>query len=622
MAASSETTATAIGIDLGTTYSCVGVWENSGVSIIPNRMGNRTTPSWVAYRNSERLVGEAAKRQAGRNPKNTLYDAKRLIGRKFDEESIQANLAIWPFKVSGSDAGTPQYEVSFNGETLKIPPEEVSSAVLMNMKAVAEDYLGRPVTQAVITVPAYFNDAQRQATKDAAEIAGLSVQRIINEPTAAALAYGLEKISDDAARNLLIFDLGGGTLDVTVLTVDNGVFEVRSTCGDSQLGGQDFDNALVDHFVELYAAENGVDLRTNAKSMMKLKSKCQEAKHSLAVSLMATIEIDSLYDGEDFDANITRAKFNELVQPLLDRCLAPVTSALADAGLAPEEMDEVILIGGSTRITEVQSMLENYFGGKQLNKRINPDEAVAAGAAIQAANLSLSTEAKAGTKLSGLTLLDVTPLSLGIELHNGKMSVIIPRNTSIPYRHTKTYYNNEDNQEEAIIEVFEGESALAASNRLLGKFTVFPLPPRPRGKLKINVTFIIDANGILEVEAVVKEGDVEISESVKIDQYKGLLSDDSKAELSATARDFEEAERAKVARQAAMDALQAYVSELERELNKVDDSVGNKSDFALMLSEASAWIASNVGGDGGVDEVVEAKERLERAWALLVGSEA
>merc|ERR1711991_1165065 len=415
-----EASTSAIGIDLGTTYSCVGVWENGSVSIIPNRMGNRTTPSWVAYRGSERLVGEAAKRQSGRNPKNTLYDAKRLIGRKFDEPSIQSTLGIWPFKVMGSEEDTPVFEVDFEGSKLSVTPEEVSAAVLMNMKAVAEDYLGTTVTDAVITVPAYFNDAQRQATKDAAEIAGMSVKRIINEPTAAALEYGLENISDDVARNLLIFDLGGGTLDVTVLTVDNGVFEVRSTCGDSQLGGQDFDNALVDYFVEMYQNEHGEDITTNAKSMMKLKAKCQEAKHSLSVSLMTTIEIDSLYDGEDFDANITRAKFNELVQPLPDRCLAPVTSALEDAGLAPGDMDEVILIGGSTRIVEVQTMLEAYFGGKALNKRINPDEAVAFGAAIQAANLSLSTEEKAGTKLSGLTLLDVTPLSLGIELHNGR----------------------------------------------------------------------------------------------------------------------------------------------------------------------------------------------------------
>ena len=585
------------------------------MSIIPNRMGNRTTPSWVAYRGSERLVGEAAKRQSGRNPKNTLYDAKRLIGRKFDEPSIQSTLGIWPFKVMGSEEDTPVFEVDFEGSKLSVTPEEVSAAVLMNMKAVAEDYLGTTVTDAVITVPAYFNDAQRQATKDAAEIAGMSVKRIINEPTAAALAYGLEKISDDVARNLLIFDLGGGTLDVTVLTVDNGVFEVRSTCGDSQLGGQDFDNALVDYFVEMYQNEHGEDITTNAKSMMKLKAKCQEAKHSLSVSLMTTIEIDSLYDGEDFDANITRAKFNELVQPLLDRCLAPVTSALEDAGLKPEEMDEVILIGGSTRIVEVQTMLEAYFGGKALNKRINPDEAVAFGAAIQAANLSLSTEEKAGTKLSGLTLLDVTPLSLGIELHNGKMSVIIPRNTSIPYRHTKTYYNNEDDQEEAIIEVFEGESDLAASNRLLGKFTVFPLPPRPRGKLKINVTFIIDANGILEVEATVKDGDVELSESVKIDQYKGLLTDENKSEMADKAAAFEAADKAKMERQAAMDALQLYVSELNKDLGKLPDGVANKDEFGLMLADAAAWIGSNL--NSSVEEIAEARTRLENAWALL-----
>ena len=578
-------------------------------------MGNRTTPSWVAYRGSERLVGEAAKRQSGRNPKNTLYDAKRLIGRKFDEPSIQSTLGIWPFKVMGSEEDTPVFEVDFEGSKLSVTPEEVSAAVLMNMKAVAEDYLGTTVTDAVITVPAYFNDAQRQATKDAAEIAGMSVKRIINEPTAAALAYGLEKISDDVARNLLIFDLGGGTLDVTVLTVDNGVFEVRSTCGDSQLGGQDFDNALVDYFVEMYQNEHGEDITTNAKSMMKLKAKCQEAKHSLSVSLMTTIEIDSLYDGEDFDANITRAKFNELVQPLLDRCLAPVTSALEDAGLAPGDMDEVILIGGSTRIVEVQTMLEAYFGGKALNKRINPDEAVAFGAAIQAANLSLSTEEKAGTKLSGLTLLDVTPLSLGIELHNGKMSVIIPRNTSIPYRHTKTYYNNEDDQEEAIIEVFEGESDLAASNRLLGKFTVFPLPPRPRGKLKINVTFIIDANGILEVEATVKDGDVELSESVKIDQYKGLLTDENKSEMADKAAAFEAADKAKMERQAAMDALQLYVSELNKDLGKLPDGVANKDEFGMMLADAAAWIGSNL--NSSVEEIAEARTRLENAWALL-----
>lgn len=510
-----------IGIDLGTTFSCVSVWENNNPVVITNSMGNRTTPSWVSFQADNVFVGEAARSKASRAPKTTIYDAKRMIGRKFTDESVQQSANLWPFKIT-EYRGNCAIEV-VHSKSQVLMPEEISAYVLAKMKHTAEDYLGVPVKRAVVTVPAYFNDAQRQATIDAASIAGLKVERIINEPTSAALAYGLEKMSGDKkARMLLVYDLGGGTLDVTIMVTEGTVFEVKSTSGDTHLGGQDFDSNLLHYFLPMVESQCGEAITENYKALKKLRDACQMLKHNLSHSESATIEVDALVNGEDFDSSLTREKFVEINQELFARCLRPIDKAIADAGITKDDIDEIVLIGGSTRIARIQQLLEEYFPCKHLSKRINPDEAVAMGAAIQGANLSLTFDRK-DPKLVGITLMDVTPMSLGIELVGGKMSVIIKRNTTIPYSHTRVYKNNEDYQTRAVVEVFEGEENLTKHNRLLGRFVLPGLPPRPRGKVHIPVTFTIDANGVLEVVACVS-GEEGTTKKLVIEKDKGLLT--------------------------------------------------------------------------------------------------
>eukprot|EP00027_Filamoeba_sp_ATCC50430_P006153 CAMPEP_0168561664 /NCGR_PEP_ID=MMETSP0413-20121227/11715_1 /TAXON_ID=136452 /ORGANISM="Filamoeba nolandi, Strain NC-AS-23-1" /LENGTH=619 /DNA_ID=CAMNT_0008593049 /DNA_START=598 /DNA_END=2457 /DNA_ORIENTATION=- len=603
---------TCVGIDLGTTYSCVGVWENDAVTIIPNQMGNRTTPSWVAYTEHERLVGEAAKNQAIRNPQNTIYDSKRMIGRKFGDETIQSDIKLWPFKVVPGEHNNAAIQVNYKGEVLTLPPEHIQAVVLKYMKQIAEDYLGHPVTRAVITVPAYFNDAQRQATKDAGSIAGLQVERIINEPTAAALAYGLDKLSSDKPLNLLIFDLGGGTFDVTTLVVDGGIFEVKSTSGDTHLGGEDFDNRLLSYFIQEFKEKNGKDLTENPKAIKKLKQKCTEAKHILSQSLKATVEIDSLFDGIDFESTITRAKFDELNEDLFLRCLEPVKKALADAQLDKKQIDEIVLIGGSTRIVAIQKILEQFFEGKQLCKRINPDEAVAYGAAIQAANLSLTPEQKSQTRLQGITLMDVTPLSLGIELVGGKMSVIIPRNTTIPYSHTKTYFNHEDNQTEAEIQVFEGEDALTCNNRLLGTFILKGFPPRPRGQVSVDVTFSINANGILEVTAQVRDSPT-TKTTMPIIQNKGLLNQDQIQVLANKELNVDKEAAANQQRIKAINDLE----KLANKLKKQAASTGAEQQLKV-IEETLKWSSSNTNNTSlQPAEIQQKQKQLQDLFAQM-----
>ena len=517
---SGEDVGPVIGIDLGTTFSCVAVWESGRPTVIANNMGNRTTPSWTSFHSDNVFVGEAARAKASRNPQCTVYDAKRIIGRKLSDNSVQDSLKLWPFSLA-QHRGNCAFKIGSQLYT----PEEVSAYVLAKMKHAAEDYLGKRIKRAVVTVPAYFNDAQRQATIDAATIADLEVARIINEPTAAALAYGLEKAeSGEAAQTLLVYDLGGGTLDVTILVLDGSVFEVKSTSGDTHLGGQDFDNKLVEHFLPEVKAQCGQDISGNAKALKKLRDACQALKHNLSHSESAAIEVDGLINGEDFDSSLTREKFVEISHSLFERCLRPVKQALKDAGMGVDEIDEVVLIGGSTRIVRVQQLLEEMFPGMTLSKKINPDEAVAMGAAIQGANLSQTFESK-DPILEGITLMDVTPLSLGIELASGKMSTIIPRNTTIPYSHTRVYKNNEDYQTKAIVEVFEGEEKYTKNNRLLGRFTLPGLPPKRRGEVQIPVSFTVDANGVLEVMACVS-GEEGTTKRLVIQKDKGLLTED------------------------------------------------------------------------------------------------